>query len=512
MFSFFKNKFELHPFLFGIFPIFFIFVANIHLVQIEDLVTPLCYIISLIVIFTIILQIILKNKRKTAFILTIGLLLFFSYGHFYDIVEENIYNFSNKILLSIFLIVFVVITIYFLKTKRILDNATKISNVIASTIIIISFVSLGTYYLDDQSQFSSNNFVNVSEIEHNELENFEQYRPDIYYIVLDAYTGQESLEKNFGFNNDKFYNFLTENGFYIAKNSHSNYQHSYQSITSSLMMDYINEIDEFDLQKRTDLAYQISDENNLMKKFKSKGYVIVNINSAWGMTRSFSVADLNLCTDKTGITSSELFSMTINKTILQPIFVRLFEDDRRELVLCHFETIQNANKITSEPMFLFSHITIPHAPYVFGPNGEEIVPESLQLGYEDDPDLEGYIGQLQFTNKMIKQTIEKILLEYDEPPIIVIHSDHGSGEFQKDIYKQTDESMQERFSNLVTILVPDAKNNIFYDTITPVNIFRIILNEKFEEEFSILEDRMYSYDYEPPWKFVDVTEVVMKRT
>lgn len=501
--NFLRNTFEIHPYLFGIFPLISMFAINIHIVRIGDLFSPFFYVIIGITVLTILIKLILKDKRKTAFILTIGLVLFFSYGHFYETILNNTGEFSHKILLSIFLILFIIGISYFIKSKRKFDNATKIINIVGGVIILISIINIGVYTFQNESELSVNQIGIIEEYNDN------VNRPNVYYIILDAYAGTESLEKVFNFDNHEFYNFLKENNFYVAKYSHSNYPHSYQSIGSALNMDYINEIESLDLQKRTDLVYKMSDTNNVMMNFKSKGYEIFNINSGWGFTRDFSIADLNLCSDKIKLIDSELFSMIIDKSMINPIVVRFFEDDRRELLLCHFTNIKNAHTITEKPIFLFAHITMPHAPYVFGPNGEEITPKTLQLGEKYKIDKEGYLGQLKYTNKLLQETITKILLENKIRPIIVIHGDHGSGEVPGWLHLEK-QGLKERHSNLVTILLPESNNDIFYETITPVNIFRLIFNNHFGDEFPILEDKMYGQHPNPPWKFIDVTKIVLE--
>ena len=105
--------------------------------------------------------------------------------------------------------------------------------------------------------------------------------------------------------------------------------------------------------------------------------------------------------------------------------------------------------------------------------------------------------------------IENILSKYKQPPIIVIQGDHGSGEIPG-WNKLEKEGLQERHSNFVAILVPNSDKEIFYETITPVNIFRIIFNNYFGETLPLLDDKMYGMEVKPPWKFVDVTEIVLE--
>lgn len=501
----FKNPFVLHPFLFGLFTTIFLFSHNIHLVKFQDLFSPISIIIITITILLVIINLILKNKKKSALIVSLGLILFFSYGFIYEIIDNSIEsNLSHKYVIAVFLIVFLIGTFYFIKTHRRLDNATKIVNAVGVVIILISLSNIAIYSIEGDSfmnDFSTDNQIITT--------NNNVNLPNVYYIILDAYAGTEALENVFNFDNSEFYDFLTEKGFYVAKKSHSNFPQTYQSISSSLNMEYVNHIDSENLQKRQDVAYKMIENNKVMKNFKAKGYTIFNINSGWGPTRELPLADMNLCTKYRGIIDSELFSMIINKSMINPLYVKIFADDRRELLLCHFSTLTEVSKMTDEPFFVFAHITIPHASYIFGPNGEKVIPKSLQLGYAVK-DKEGYIGQLQYTNKLVQEAIEKILAENTNLPVIIIQGDHGSDESEIPWETHNDDSLRERFSIQNAFLIPDIEKEIFYETITPVNSFRILFNHIFNDEYKLLEDKQYAPEKHEPWKFIDVTELILQ--
>src|SRR5215468_7981709 len=44
-------------------------------------------------------------------------------------------------------------------------------------------------------------------------------KPDIYFIVFDAYSSSRCLKRNFGFDNSSLDSFLESNGFFVSKGS-----------------------------------------------------------------------------------------------------------------------------------------------------------------------------------------------------------------------------------------------------------------------------------------------------
>ena len=113
-----------------------------------------------------------------------------------------------------------------------------------------------------------------------------------------------------------------------------------------------------------------------------------------------------------------------------------------------------------------------------------------------------YRRQVQFVTKRIQRTIDDILAQSSEPPIIILQSDHGPaprplGEFG---------NLVERMGILHASHLPDGGNAFLYPKITPVNTFRIILKHYFHADLPLLEDKSFYSPYDRPFRFVDVTD------
>jgi len=508
-----KKTVVIHPLLFAIFPIIFLFSHNVNKLFAEEIILPLLYAISGAFLIWIVLGFLIKSRIKSGFIVSIGLILFFSYGHIFMLLNtyfpmENWKKdllFYHLILIIPVLLLFGLSSYYFIRTKKPLNNATKIANVIAATLVIISLAGVGEYYMTE-----SYSLIEIQDIpEENSVQVTESNKfPNVYYIILDGYAGSESLQYFLNYDNGDFLDFLSQKGFHIASESFSNYQGTRFSIPSTLHMNYIQNIvdmQNIDLTEERGLI-GLTRDNPVFKNFKSKGYTIYSIESGAIHTINMKNVDFQLCRYKDNLSPSEFDSMLIQTTILNPIQTKLFAQAHREKILCGFSELSNMENRIDSPKFVFAHIMIPHRPYIFGPTGEPIYSRVLALddSVENwDPDL--YLGQLKFANLKLKEVIEK-LTEIENPPIIIIQSDHGMryGE-----YKTEYEFMLRNFDNLKAYYFPDGERNIDFETTTPVNSFRVLFN-LLGDKYELLEDKMYIVDHEKTNQFKDVTEVLIK--
>jgi len=502
-----KKTYIVHPFLFAIFPIIFTFAHNIHLLPFNDFLIPLFAILGFSFILWVILRFFL-NGKKAGLIVSLSLVLFFSYGHLYIFLNDSAEEISelgrHRYLLSFFAVSFIIGIIYFVKTKRKLNNVTTIVNVIAVTIVAISLVNIGSYYYErtellEDSLAASNLILSTANAAKN---------PDIYYIIFDGYVHSDILKKNFDYDNQEILSFFDQNKFFLPTYSFSNYAKSNLSIISSLNMMHLTFLGE-DSAYSKDTA-QLNDllaESKIMRELDAHGYTIVNFNAQYGARGMIKVSDLFLCANNSFI-DSELLITLARTTLLNPVYVNLFEDNSRETILCVLSELPNVAERTEEPVFVFAHLLIPHPPYIFGPDGEKPDSiETLELGARTWTNKIGYLNQIEFANLKMKEIVSEILQEADHDPIIIIQADHGSS-FTLDWENPTNEMLLERMSILNAYHFPGDGKNSLYETITPVNSFRVMLNAYFNGTYDLLEDRVYYSTYEKSFEFTDVTQIL----
>jgi len=243
--------------------------------------------------------------------------------------------------------------------------------------------------------------------------------------------------------------------------------------------------------------YDLVNDNKVMRDFKSLGYKIIVLGSSHKFSTDIANADFILCQSNDPFNSE--FNINLIKTsILKPIYSILFES-HRDKILCSLSELPNIHDQFDGPFFVFSHLLIPHSPFIFGPNGE--IKSSKTIEVTDEWDDEGYIDQLKFVNKKMLEFLENIPLN-DEEPIIVMMGDHGTGSTDN---INSDSKLIERMKILYAIRLPGT-DIILPEDMTPVNTFRLIFNQYFDRNYELLENNSYLSQHSAPYNFTDVTD------
>ena len=528
----------LHPLLFAFFPIIAVYSVNIGLIQLEQFILPTLLIVGSALLFFLCLKYILKNGKKAALIVSLAFIIFFSFGHVYNMLNQVSIGDtdlgSNSILLPIFAILFGIGSFLIIKTKRTLDNATSTVNIISVVFIFVVIITVGieTFGCDEcliQQNITNIDFFSDERVDFSSY--FEDHSfsisesdslPNVYYIILDGYPRNDVLKKYLNFDNSEFTNFLNQRGFHVAENSHANYSSSSTSISATMNMNYINFLaDEIGEDSRNynlliGKDFGLYADNQVMKSFKSMGYKVAKIGSVPMHLHEIPLADFSPCYKTVHLMDNRLLHAVGSTSMVGYFIERWSEDLQRQIILCAFEELPKISGYYEEPVFVWSHIMIPHYPLIFGPNGEPITPGKplLAMNHPEYTDSgwdvkTQFIQQLQFTNKKSMELINKIL-ENEKQAIIIIQSDHGSG-FDINLQDPVDDDVFQRLANFNAIYFPDEKHReMLTDDRTNVNTFRIVFNSYFGSDYEMLEDRIYwGLSYKTPFWFKDVTSILL---
>lgn len=342
---------------------------------------------------------------------------------------------------------------------------------------------------------------------------------DIFYLVFDRYGSQESMEERWDMDLSGFFDGLTQRGFVVTPDSKANHLRTAQSLASTLNLRYLD-----DLARRYGPntgnmlpVYRQLQDNAVGRLLKDRGYEYVQLGPWWDPTQENPAADVNLPYESESDFELSLFRSTLLSYFERRPEGRTLSDQLRRVpydgALHQFRSLRQVAKRPG-PTFVFAHILLPHEPFVFDKYGNFI---TLDEDATRPRELE-YAEQTTFTNRLIEAMLDDVLdVPEAQRPIMVISADEGphpvrfkADEENFDWTTATDEELGEKLRILNAYLFPDPpKDPGLYDSISPVNSWRVIFNTYFGADLPLLEDRTYVFtDENRVYDFTDVTDRV----
>jgi len=501
-----------HPLLFSIIPILSLYSANIRQASPSMLLIPTLITVGALVPFLLLAWVVIRDIYKSAIIASIFSVLFFYYGQalsaFQGHSTSTLMPAKWAILLIIWGVLFLVAAYFIARTRRNLIVSTVVLNAISAVIFLFIAVTVLLYE------------VNVDSADRNAAQNIDNSTlslpleeparlPNIYYIILDRYAGESTLQDEFSFDNSEFLSYLSDKGFYIASQATSNYITTEVSLASSLNMEYLDHLSQEVPAGFPDLdpIYHMIEHNQVALLLQSQGYQFLNFGSWWGTTSQNRYADSNFNYWRVPYFSTVLFQ----QTAAYPIAARLglFDDWNTRHGKCALYTFSTLPETTpmKGPIFVFAHILMPHLPFVFDSNGTYLSPSEA-----DSRNAEAnYVNQLIYTNSKVETLINELLSSSDTPPIIILQADEGP--FPKETenagfdWRQANEQqLRQKMTILNAYYFPGMDKDAMYPSMTPVNSFRLIFNLYFKANFPLLPDKSYVNNIgDRPFDFIDVT-------
>lgn len=381
--------------------------------------------------------------------------------------------FQHKYFLVLYFIAIAIIILLIFKIHIDFRKLTKFLNIVSIVVTLSVIINFIVLYSQEKTDLVQKREITIKNQHILQKNNF----PDIYYIILDAYAGARDLKETLGFDNTQFINYLQKKGFFIASNSHSNYDFTKFSITSTLNMEYLpmetkkSDPDIF-LLKKGAMFLKAINQNEVGTFLKSIGYDYIDL-SVWnGKYSEIAFSE--------GLMRKTVLSLPYLGHYLNALITRGYVLDS----ISSLEMLQE----TKKPTFIYAHIMIPHGPFMFGKDGKKT---SFFINVK-----EGYLDQILYVNKRIMKVIDGILMKSKTKPIIIVQGDHGMREMTEDHKKNVKLAM----SILNAYYLPDNGEKELYDSISPVNSFRVIFNKYFKTDYKLLPDKSY-YSTDESGKF-----------
>jgi len=311
----------------------------------------------------------------------------------------------------------------------------------------------------------------------------QQESPDIYYIILDEFSGLAPMREFWKDPVvDQFSDFLKSNGFAVFEISHGGSQDTITEIASRL--NFQKYPYEQEASKREKLFDVIAD-NRVMNYLKQTGYTIVTFNEMqFGYSSAPTIkADVTYNYGDTPTTNLGTFfndfgMMVADNTMLNVVsdsYKRSGANKHTNMIFFTTNKIGNLREITS-PKFVYVHLLVPHAPFIFDEHGDLNPPSSYT-------DYSYYPGNYKFAIFLAQKMLNNIISDSDpsSPPVIILQSDHGLRNFASAFAGQPGDFTEENSTHILYALsMPGYEPSFSAREMDPINTFPIVFNHLFD--------------------------------
>lgn len=428
--------------------------------------------------------------------------------HIFQLICLGIFMIFNYSLLGLSPLVFVLTSIilfifipFFIHKSHELNKIIAITSVSMVLVCIFQIGYLGFQLYAPSASKAKNNFI-INSLDDSQLDKL----PNIYSIFLDAYSRSDQLSI-LGFDNSMLENELTKQGFYIAKNSKTNFIRTDLSMFTFWNMDYpkitnnkpdINKL----LVQSTALG-----KNKSISIFKELGYQYVRMGPNQSRLQDCSgyedlcLFQINSVDGRAGGMSNNIITQIFRMTPFYLVWDKYFSASKRNLFLKGtLRDAANALRARASellaPYFISIHVWQPHAPYIFQ---RDCTPHAEQIPYfrswdrngvNKDRNIDYYLQATECANTQLIELIRQITSS-DPSAIILIQSDHGHA-FSMDLdlapSKWTEQAKIARSSIFWAVKAPKSCQSHLYPEISSVNSLRFIFGCIANDDPVFLED------------------------
>jgi hypothetical protein len=483
------------------YPVLALLSHNISQVRYTAGIRPLIISVAAASFLFLLFRLAYRDWHRAAFATTAILVLFYTYGHVYDLLQNN----KSKIPLPVWLgglwLVLAILALVWAGRPRVhFQNAALALNIVLLGLTLFAAGQVVRRSIPPVAQADQpvdpNAPIQALQITPG------QTPPDIYYIILDSYGRSDLLKANFQYDNSAFLSDLEKSGFYIAECSQSNYPRTDISLGSSLNLDYLQNLNDRFIPENADRTqlWESILHSTVRYELENAGYKSVAFASGFAFTE-ITTADTYLSPSPVWSSMTEFETLLLRTTPARHLEDLGLVDlgqidgqryrDRTRLVFSSMEKLANM----PGPKFVFIHLIPPHPLFVFGPDGSSTNPDLFMDAngiYSQENYYKGYRNQVEYISKQMEKAVTTLLAGSATPPIIVIQGDHGP-------WLQTG---SDEFKILNAYYLP-GHNNLLYPTISPVNTFRLIFDTYLGADYPRLDDLSYAspvpyvFDFSP---------------
>ena len=495
----------IHPLLFALYPVLSLVAWNIQEIYLFQTVRSLLASLLLVGAIWAVLTAVLRDLRVAALLTSLAAIVFFTYGHLYNQVEDltlaSVNLGRHRFLVPAIGLALVAAWAWVLRSRSRVADLTRAFNLLGAALLVVPGLSILAFLARPAASVDEA----TTRIPDVRLSPPDGPAPDILYIILDGYARSDYMIDAVGYDNRDFVDFLEDRGFYVAERSRANHNHTALSLAAALNMAPAQFLGV--RMAKGDYPEPFAEpirDSLVRRELERIGYETISLRSGYRLTE-FPEADVYLSPDDRrvsfGARPNAFEDTLLRTTLLQPLIEAGYLDlsprthfsggnvGQREIILAGYDSLEDLPE-TGTPRFVFAHIVALHTPFLFDRNGNPIGTNQAQTFLDEDaatPEgVRQYRDQAAFISGRTEAMIAALLEDEARPPVIILQADHGAGVIP---------DKAQRAAILNAILIDERCREMLYPTITPINTFRVVFNCYFDAGLEMARDDVY----ESPW-------------
>jgi hypothetical protein len=496
----------LHPLLLAVWPVLFLYGQNVGELQLAELVLPLVVVALAALVLLVGATFLVRDGRRAALIVTGVVLALLLYGHVAELLGPlGPRPWMQQIGWAVVVVVVVVLALRIGRTR--LAGVTRALNVVGAVLIA---VSLATIVPAEIARAGPGTSVTTPEIGGSQGTG-----RDIYYLVFDRYGSARSLDLLYDIDDEPFLDRLRDRGFQVLPDSHANYVRTTLSLAATLNLDYLDDVVGAQDPGSNDYG-PINDrlaDHAVGRFLRERGYQYVHVGSGYGPTETSRIADRNPRVGEPSDFQAALLDSSALPAIARRLgIIRTTPDRERRYRVTRFE-LDTLDQLATEPgpKFVFSHMLIPHPPYIFARDGSFVTDELDGARSRS----EAYGQQLQYLQGRIETLVDRLLDRPEaERPIIILQADEGPypARYGRDAdtfdwATATTDELETKYGIFNAIYLPGTDVPDVAPTLSSVNTFRLVFDEYFDADLPLLPDRSFtSANRLRPYDLTEITD------
>jgi Sulfatase len=451
----------------------------------------------------------IKSHAKTAIVIFFCSILLCYFGVFHDFMKallgKSVFA-SYKAIIPLAILGLAFLMAYLLRREKVLRKWIQYLTVLTAVLVgyELIFFTVNIFRYVKNKNLIDNNFSISNEYISSRVP--ESKKPDIYFLVFDEMTNSLALQQLWNFNNTNLDNWLNTEGFHVVDSGKANYDFTPYSVSSMLNMNYIEERKAingtspllmlqgirsignnqvFDICKKEGYQFHFLapfnnsiNQYNGVREFDDFPYI-----QMYGTTLFYRLQE-DILWNFPWV--NKLFSKSPEEEEQRPSY-----GNYRRRVRDVVSTINNIKATVNSdsnraPRFVYGHLMITHEPHLFDSSGNPKSDDRILRGKEQ---FNSYVDQVRYANKVIRELVTTIKTKNKKNTIIIIAGDHGFRHLPT-------EKEAWHFHNFNALYLPNRDYRQVYGTMSPVNIFRIVFNNAFQQQYPLLKDTSVKVNYQ----------------